>query len=396
MMAKPLEGLKIIDLTRVLAGPFSTMLLADMGADVIKVENPKSGDDSRAFAPFKNGLSAYFVSLNRSKRGVTLNLKEERGKEILKNLVRKSDVLVENYKPGTMKKLGLDYEVLSKVNPRLIYAASSGFGQTGPYSSRAAYDLILQGMSGFMSITGFDAEHPVKAGSSIADVFAGLFTAVGILAALEHRNKTGEGQMVDVAMMDCMIATLENAIASFDCTKKPPKPIGNVHRSIGPFATIPASDGLINVCVGNEELWHKFCDAMGMKEYITDERFANNKSRVENSVELVNIIATYSSKRTAAELMKVLDEVYVPCGPIMNIEQVVNDPQVKARNMIVELDHGEAGKFMAPGVPIHFSRTPASIRSIAPVLGEHNFEVFEKELGLGREDLEKLRKDGVI
>ena len=395
-MAKPLDGLRVIDLTRVLAGPFSTMLLADMGADVIKVENPKGGDDSRAFGPFKDGLSAYYVSLNRSKRSITLNLKEERAREILKKLVEKADILVENYKPGTMKKLGLDYDALKAVNPRLIYAASSGFGQTGPYSSKAAYDLILQGMSGFMSITGFDADHPVKAGSSIADVFTGIFTTVGILAALEHRNKTGQGQMIDVAMLDCMISTLENAVASFDCSGKPPRPIGNVHRSIAPFASFPTSDGLVNVCAGNDELWRRFCDVVGMKQYAADERFANNKARVENFGELSKIIAEYTSKKTTAEWVKALDAEQVPCGPILNIEQVVNDPQVKARNMIMEMEHPKNGKFMVPGVPIRFSETPAAIKSFAPDLGEHNFEVYADLLGLGREEVEALRKDGVL
>ena len=395
-MAKPLDGLKVIDLTRVLAGPFSTMLLADMGADVIKIENPKGGDDSRAFGPFKNGLSAYYVSLNRSKRSITLNLKEERARGILKKLVEKADVLVENYKPGTMKKLGLDYDVLKTVNPRLIYAASSGYGQTGPYSSKAAYDLILQGMSGFMSITGFDAEHPVKAGSSIADVFAGVFTTVGVLAALEHRNKTGLGQIVDVAMMDCMISTLENAVAAFDCSGIPPLPIGNVHRSIAPFASFPTSDGLINVCAGNDELWRRFCDIVGMNKYTTDERFADNRARVENFRELSKIIAEHTAKRTTDEWINALDAVQVPCGPIMNIEQVVKDPQVKARNMIVELEHPEVGKFMVPGVPIRFSDTPAMIKSFAPALGEHNFEVYGELLDISREEVEALHNDGVI
>ena len=395
-MAKPLDGLKVIDLTRVLAGPFSTMLLADMGAEVIKIENPRGGDDSRAFGPFKNGFSAYFISLNRSKNGITLNLKEERGKEIFKKLVSSADILVENYKPGTMKKLRLDYDVLKAVNPRLIYAASSGFGQTGPYSSRAAYDLILQGMSGFMSITGFDAKNPVKAGSSIADVFAGVFTAVGILAALEHRHKTGRGQMVDVAMMDCMIATLENAIAALDCTKKAPEPIGNVHRSISPFATFPTSDGFINVCAGNDELWRKFCETVGMKEYAADQRFASNKGRLDNYGELSKIIAEFTSKRSTGQWMAALEEVKVPCGPIMNLEQVVSDPQVKARNMIVDMEHPQAGTFMVPGVPVKFSETPAEISSFAPMLGEHNFEIYQRELGLSREEVEELQKSGVI
>jgi len=371
------------------------MLLADMGADVIKVENPKGGDDSRAFGPFKNGLSAYYVSLNRSKRGVTLNLKEERAKQIFMELIVGADVLVENYKPGTMEKLGLGYEQLKKVNPRLIYAATSGFGQTGPYSSRPAYDLILQGMSGFMSITGFDAEHPVKAGSSIADVFAGTFTTIGILAALQHRHKTGEGQIVDVSMLDCMISTLENAIASYDCKGKAPQPIGNVHRSISPFAAFPTSDGFINVCAGNDELWRRFCETAGMPEYINDVRFIDNNGRVENFAELVVIISAHTKKRTTAEWMTALEEAKVPCGPIMTIDQVVNNEQVMARDMIVEIEHQEE-KFMAPGCPVKFSLTPASVKSSAPALGEHNYEIFGGELGIGRWEIEELVNRGVI
>lgn len=395
-MAKPLDGLRVIDLTRVLAGPFSTMIMADMGADVIKVENPRGGDDSRAFGPYKNGQSAYYMGLNRSKRSVTLNLKEEQGKEILKKLVKSADILVENYKPGTMKKLGLDYEELKKINPGLIYAASSGFGQTGPYSARAAYDLIVQGMSGFMSITGFDAAHPVKAGSSIADIFAGVFTAIGILSALQHRNKTGQGQMVDVAMLDCMVATLENAVATFDCAGKPPEPIGNVHRSIAPFASFPTADGQVNVCAGNDELWRRFCEVIGMAEYALDERFSDNRRRVENFGELSEIIAEHTRKKTTAEWTAALDAVKVPCGAILNVEQVVNDPQVKAREMIVELTHPEAGKIIVPGVPIKFSETPASIKGPAPALGEHNAEIYGGLLGITAEGLERLKKDGVI
>lgn len=395
-MAKPLDGLRVIDLTRVLAGPFSTMLLADMGADVIKIENPKGGDDSREFGPYKNGLSAYYMGLNRSKRSVTMNLKEEKAKEMLKTLVKDADIVVENFKPGTMKKLGLDYEVLKQVNPKIIYAASSGFGQTGPYSSRAAYDLIVQGMSGFMSITGFDKEHPVKSGSSIADIFAGVFTTIGILAALEHRNKTGEGQMVDVAMLDCMVATLENAIAFYDCYEKSPEPIGNVHRSIAPFASFPTSDGLVNVCVGNDDLWRRFCEVVGMEEFVADPRFADNKKRVENFKDLSVIISERTAKKKTAEWTAALDAVKVPCGAIMNVEQVVNDPQVKARDMIVEMDHPEAGKLRVPGVPIKFSATPAGIKCPAPGLGQHNVEIYKELLGMSKEEVDQLKEKGVI
>jgi len=395
-MTKPLEGIRVIDLTRVLAGPFCTMLLADMGAEVIKVENPKGGDDSRAFGPFKNGLSAYYMGLNRSKRSVTLNLKEPRAKEILKNLVAKADVIVENYKPGTMDKLGLGYAVLKEINPKIIYAASSGFGQTGPYSSKAAYDLIVQGMSGFMSITGFDAKHPVKSGSSIADIFAGVFTAIGILSALQYRNKTGRGQMVDVAMLDCMVAILENAIASYDSTGKAPEPIGNVHRSIAPFATFNTADGFINVCAGNDDLWRRFCEVVGLEEYIEDPRYVDNKSRVENFSELEKLINDRMTTQTTDAWREVLDAVKVPCGPIMNVAQVAVDPQVKARDMIVELMHPLAGKLLVPGTPIKFSETPAAISCPAPELGEHTAEVFGDLLGIDEKEIETLRKNGVI
>lgn len=395
-MAKPLDGLRVIDLTRVLAGPFCTMLLADMGADVIKVENPAGGDDSRAFGPYKQGLSAYYMGLNRSKRSITLNLKDERAKDMLKELVRGADVVVENFKPGTMDKLGLGYDVLRGINPQVVYAASSGFGQSGPYSSRAAYDLIIQGMSGFMSITGFDAQHPVKAGSSIADVFAGVFTAVGILAALEHRRKTGEGQMVDVAMLDCMVAILENALASYDCNGKSPEPIGNVHRSISPFASFRTADGQVNVCAGNDDLWRRFCEVIGMEEYAADPRFADNKGRVANFGELAALINERMEKKTTAQWMEALDKVKVPCGPIMNMEQVAKDPHIQARNMVVELAHPIVGSLLVPGVPVKFSATPAGISGAAPELGEHNKEIFAELLGMSETEIDDLKAKGTI
>lgn len=395
-MPKPLDGLRIIDLTRVLAGPYCTMLLADMGADVVKIENPVGGDDSRAFGPYKNGLSAYYMGLNRSKRSITLNLKHEKAKEMLKSLIREADVVVENYKPGTMNKLGLGYEVLREINPGIIYAASSGFGQTGPYSSKAAYDLIIQGMSGFMSITGFDKEHPVKAGSSIADIFAGVFTTIGILSALEYRRKTGVGQMVDVAMLDCMVATLENALATYDCAGKSPEPIGNVHRSIAPFASFTTADGQVNVCAGNDELWRRFCEVIGMPEYVSDPRFADNKARVANFGELRPLINERMIARNTAEWTAALDAVKVPCGPIMDMEQVVNDPHIQSRDMIVALTHPVAGELLVPGVPIKFSESPASIKCAAPELGEHNMEIYTELLGLNESEIDELKRQGTI
>lgn len=395
-MAKPLEGIRVIDLTRVLAGPFCTMLMADMGADIIKVENPKGGDDSRAYTPFKNGVSAYFMGLNRSKRSITINLKEPEGKDLLKQLAAHADVIVENYKPGTMDKLGLGYDVLKEINPRLVFASISGFGQTGPYSRKAAYDLIIQGMSGFMSITGPDAQHPLKAGSSIADIFAGVFAVIAILAALRHRDKTGEGQMVDVAMLDCMIAVLENAIACYESTGVSPEPIGNGHRSISPFSAFTTADGFINICAGNDDLWRRMCEVIGMEAYVQDERFIDNRGRVENFPDLAVLANERLVKRTTAEWRELLDAAKVPCGPILNIEQMIADHQVQERQMIIEQNHPEAGRLMIPGVPIKFSATPAAVSCPAPILGEHTGEILETLLNMGKAEIAELKNKEVL
>jgi len=269
-MPGPLHGIKVIDLTRVLAGPFCTMTLADLGAEIIKIEKPGTGDDSRAFGPHLHGESAYFMSINRGKKSLTLDLKAEKGREIFLKLVKDADVVVENFKPGVMKKHGLDYAALQKINPKLIYCASSGFGQTGPYSSRPAYDLIIQGMGGLMSITGPDASQPTKVGSSIADIFAGVFSAIGILSALYSRTHTGKGQMVDVAMLDCMVAILENAIARFTGSGIDPVPIGNRHPSIAPFTSVRTSDGYINIACGNDALWLNLCEIIERPDLAPD------------------------------------------------------------------------------------------------------------------------------
>ena len=395
-LAKPLEGIIVLDMTRVLAGPFAGMMLADMGANVIKVENPKGGDDAREYTPFYKGQSAYFMGLNRSKRGVTLNLKSEDGKMLFKKLAAKADVVLENYKPGTMKKLGLDYDVLKEINPKLIYAASSGFGQYGPYSSRPAYDLIVQGMGGLMSITGFDKDHPLKVGSSMADILSGIFTVIGILAAVQARHKTGKGQMVDVAMLDCLVATLENAVARYETSGKSPEPIGNDHPSICPFATIKTKDGFINIAAGNNVLWGRLCNVIGMDKYIEDPRFDTNANRIYNWPALKELLTEHMTKQKTAFWMEKLMEVQVACGPINNIEQVVNDPQIAARHMIVEVDHPLVGKTNLPGVPIKFSDTPASISGPAPILGQHNDEIYNKWLHIKKKDLKRMKEEGTI
>ncbi|EFQ24485.1 Formyl-CoA transferase [Aminomonas paucivorans DSM 12260] len=393
---KPLEGLVVLDLTRVLAGPFAGMMLADMGARVIKVENPQGGDDARAYTPFQNGESAYFMSLNRGKESVTLNLKHPEGKRILKELAARADILVENYKPGTMKKLGLDYDVLSRVNPRLIYAASSGFGQTGPYSDRPAYDLIVQGMGGLQSITGTDPKHPLKVGSSMADILAGIFAVTGILAALHHRDLTGRGQMVDVAMLDCLVATLENAVARYETSGVAPGPIGNDHPSICPFATFESADGFINIAAGNDVLWARLCEVLGIPETAADPRFLTNRDRIENWLALKAILNAQTQGKTTAQWMEALMAVQVPCGPINTIDKVVSDPQVLAREMIVPVAHPVAGELKMPGVPIKFSETPASIAGPAPLLGEHVGAIYGGLLGMSEEEIRKLREEGAI
>jgi CoA:oxalate CoA-transferase len=392
---KALEGIKILDFTRVLAGPFCTMMLADLGAEVIKVERPGAGDDSRHFGPFVGEESAYFMSINRNKKSITVNLKEPAAVEIIKRMIPKMDVVVENFRPGVMEKLGPGYEVLKELNPGLIYASSSGFGHTGPYSQLPAYDLILQGMGGIMSITGPDSEHPTKVGSSIADIFAGTFCAIGILAALHHREKTGEGQEVDVSMLDSQVAILENAVARYFVTGESPVPIGNRHPSIAPFATFHTTDGFINIAVGNDAIWKRFCELVGRPELVEDARFSTNGARNENWQELEPILKEIMSKDSTEGWIERLRKAAVPCGPINNIEQVVNDPQVRHRQMIVEVEHPVAGKFKMPGCPLKLSATPAEEFSPAPVLGADLESVLVEYAGMTPEEIEDLRKRGI-
>jgi CoA:oxalate CoA-transferase len=395
-MPGPLNGIVVVDLTRVLAGPFCTMLLADLGAEVIKIERPDGGDDSRAFGPFVQGESAYFMSINRGKKSATLNLKHPQGKELLQALVAKADILVENFKPGVMDRLGLGYAALSALNPRLIYAASSGFGQTGPYSDRPAYDLIIQGMGGLMSITGPDARHPTKVGSSIADIFAGVFTTIGILAALHARAKTGRGQLVDVGMLDCMVAILENAVARYVATGTDPQPIGNRHPSIAPFATFTTADGAINLAIGNDELWKKFCGLVGAPALADDPRYATNPLRVQHWADLEIDLNKILAGRTTAAWLELFQAKGIPSGPINSISQVLADAHILARQMLVEVSHPTAGPMKIPGVPIKLSATPAEVLGPAPLLGQHNAEIWGARLGRSPEAIATLKSQGVI
>jgi CoA:oxalate CoA-transferase len=395
-MALALEGLRVLDLTRVLAGPYAGMVLGDLGADVVKVEVPLKGDDARAYPPHVHGESAYFMSLNRNKRSLTLDLKSPAGREVFLDLVRCADVVLENYRPGTMARLGLGFETLSEANPRLIYAAVSGFGQTGPYSQRAAYDAVIQAMGGLMSITGPEGGAPTRVGTSIADITAGLFTTIGILAALNSRSVTGQGQMVDVAMLDSVVAVLENAISRYTSTGEVPGPLGNRHPAIFPFEPFETSDGQIMVAAGNDELWARLCRTLDRPELAADPRFSTNPLRHDNYVEMQAALATAFRARTTAAWQQMLDSAGVPNGPINRIDEVIRDPQVLAREMMQTVEHPVAGKMQLPGVPIKLSATPGGIRRPAPVLGEHTNEVLQEWLAWSDEEIAKMRARGAF
>ena len=395
-MAGPLDGMKVLDLTRVLAGPYATMLLGDLGAEVIKIEQPDTGDESRNFGPFKNGFSLYFMSVNRGKQSVTLNLKTERGQAIFKQLLKQTDILVENFRPGTMQKLGLDYDTLKDEYPALIYAACSGFGQTGPYAQQGAYDMIIQGMGGIISITGEPDGPPVRVGTSISDITAALFTTIGVLSALHHRNRTGSGQFVDVAMLDSLVAVLENAVVRYFATGEAPKPLGARHPAITPFEAFASADGHVIIALGNDTLWAKFCEHVDRHELISDERFRTNADRTENHSELFPILSEIMSQRPTDDWIDALGGIGVPCGPINAMDKVVSHPQVQAREMITRIAHDITGEVEVPGVPIKLSETPGNVDAPAPSLGEHTTKVLTDLLKMSADEVEQLRRDGVI
>ena len=395
-MPGPSGGIKVLDLTRVLAGPYATMILSDLGAEVIKIEQPEIGDESRNFGPFKNGFSLYFMSVNRGKRSITLDLKTDRGKDIFKQLVKQSDILVENFRPGTMKKLGLDYETLAAEHPALIYAACSGFGQTGPFAEKGAYDMIIQGMGGIISITGEPDGPPVRVGTSISDITAALFTTIGILSALHNRNSTGKGQLVDVAMLDSLVAVLENAIVRYFATDEIPQPLGSRHPAITPFEAFESADGHIIIAIGNDTLWAKFCEHVDQKNLISDPRFSTNVERTANHSELFPILSEIMRQRTTDEWIDALENIGVPCGPINTIDKVVNHPQVQARNMITQVIHQMTGAVEVPGLPIKLSDTPGDVDIPAPNLGEHTVEILTDVLKMSTDEVKQLKQERII
>jgi CoA:oxalate CoA-transferase len=397
-MFGPLKGVKILDLTWVLAGPFASMVLCDLGADVIKVERPGVGDVARYTAPIVNGESCYFFSVNRGKRSLTLDLKSERGRDIFLRLVEKADVVMENFTPGTMERLGLGYPTLQERNPRLIYAATSGFGQTGPDRFRPALDVVVQGMGGIMSITGEPDGPPVRPGASLGDITGGLFTAIGVLAALQERERSGRGQMIDVSMLDCQISILENAFVRYFATGEVPKPLGTRHPAATPFQAFPTKDGYIVLALswGIENQWELYCATIGRHDLIDDPRFDTPALRTEHHGELEPLLIEAMRKKTTAEWLREFDAIGLACGPLNNIPQAAEQPQVKARGMLVEVEHPVIGRLPLPDTPVKLSRTPGGIRGASPALGEHTDAVLRDLLALSDDEIADLRRSSVI
>jgi crotonobetainyl-CoA:carnitine CoA-transferase CaiB-like acyl-CoA transferase len=391
---KPLAGLRVIDLTQAMAAPFCSMNLADMGADVIKVE-PLMGEDMRRGSASKNGHSGTFVTINRSKRGITLDLKQPKGVEVMHRLVKTADVFVQNYRPGAAKRLGVDYETLAALNPRLIYCSISGFGSTGPYASRGGYDLIAQGMSGIISVTGDEDGPPAKAGLPVSDLGAGLFGAYGILCALEHRERTGQGQLVDTSLLEAAMALTVWEATEYWVTGQAPKPLGSAHRLAAPYQALRASDGWFTVGANNDKLYEALCGALGRPDLAGDPRFAGGPARMKHREALIAELERTTAKEPRAHWLARLDAAGVPSGPINNYAEALADPHALARDMIVDLVHPGAGPIKALGVPVKLSDTPGAVDRPAPLLGQDNADVLT-ELGYSEAEQRSLKDSGVI
>ena len=394
---RPLEGIRILDLTRVLSGPYCTMLLGDLGAEVIKVERPGEGDDTRSFAPpFQGDQAAYFLSINRNKKSITLDMKSEQGKEILWRLLDLSDVLVENFRPGAMERLGFGYEAVTNRRPAIIYCSISGFGDSGPQKDRPGYDVIVQGEAGIMDLTGPRDGPPHKVGTSIADLVSGLTAVQGILAALYTAKIDGRGQRVLVSMYEAVAALLTFNASIYFATGKTPKRRGNEHATIVPYETFEASDGWINLGVANDDIWRRFCAAVGTAELATDRRFANAPDRVRNRDALVPLIKTVIKQRSRDEWLKLLDDSGVPCGAIRTVAEVCDSEVLRARGMIAEMPHASAGNVKGIKSAIHLSETVLDTYTAPPKLGEHTNEVLTRLLGYSSDKVNALRREGVV
>lgn len=398
---RALEGIRVLDLSHVLAAPTATMFLADLGAEVIHVEHPR-GDDAREFGPFvgepDKNRSGYFISLNRNKKSMVLNFKTDGGKEILRALMAVSDVLVENFRPGTMGRLGFSWEEIQKVNPRIIYATISGFGHDAlpGYDARPFYDMAAQAYSGIMSITGPEGGPPCRVGSSIGDIIAGHHAVIGILAALMHRDKTGRGQHFDGSMIDSLFAVLENAVVRHTINGEIPAPLGCRHPTITPFQDFRTKDGAIVVAVGNDALWLKFCAVVGREDLTVDDRFRTNPLRTRHLRTLIPVLEEILAARTTAEWSMIFADAEIPYSPINSIRDICEDPHIRHRGMLVEIDQPLAGKMKIAGSPIRLSETPGRVYAPAPLLGQHTEDILKRILKYSTEDIDRLRREGVI
>ena len=394
---KALQDIQVLDLTRALAGPFCTLMLGDYGADVIKIEIPETGDDTRHWGPpFIGDESAYFLSINRNKRSLTLNFKEQEAIKIFLKLVEKADVVVENFTPGVMKRFGLDYEAVKAINPSIIYCSISGFGQDGPYQNRPAYDQIMQGVSGLMSITGEPDGEPQKVGIAVSDIGAGMWAAFAVMTALHHRSNSGDGQHIDISMLDAQVAWMTYQAAYFFANEEPPKRLGAAHPTLVPYQAFMSQDGkYVNVAVGSERLWERFCEGVNRMDLKDDPNFAQNGDRVRNRSTLVPLLQEYFLTKPADYWVDALQAVNVPAGPINDLADVFSDPQILHREMLVEIPHPTLKSIKQTGLPLKFSVTPGAFDKHPPLLGEHNEEILNS-LGYSAQDIAGLTNNSVI
>ncbi|MCI0439257.1 MAG: CoA transferase [Chloroflexi bacterium] len=392
----PLAGIKVVDFTQILAGPFCTMLLGDMGADVIKIEKPDGGDDTRRFGPpFIEGESAAFLALNRNKRSIVVDLKNEAGVEVARRMLRDADVTVQNSRPGAMERIGLGYEDVRRFNPGIIYCTVSGFGTTGPYSHKAGFDLVAQGMSGLMSVNGFPDMPPAKVGVPMADLNTGLYSAFGILTAYINRLRTGEGQLIDASLLDSAISYTVYESSTYFATGQVATPKGSAHQMLAPYQAFATRDGYINIGAANQANWERMCRAIGREDLLEDSRFVSNAERMAHKDALTAILEETFDGNTTAHWVELLEKAGVPCGPIYNIKQVYDDPHVQSRNMVVEMEHPIAGHIRNIGIPIKLTATPGAVRRPSPVLGQHTDEVLS-EYGYSEGEIARLKDSGAV
>ncbi len=394
-MTSALENIRVVDLTRTLAGPFCTMMLGDMGADVVKIEEPERGDETRGWTPFWNGESTQFVSFNRNKRSVSVNLKEKEGVEIIHALAARADVMTESFRAGALDRMGLGYEAISKIKPDIIYCSISGYGRTGPMAQKPGYDLLIQAYSGLMNLTGDPDGMPMRVGFSLVDLFTGMMAFGSIMTALYHRQQTGQGQWIEAALLDGQVAALSYHAAAYLATGNEPQRMGSGHPSLVPYQSFPASDGFFIVGVANQGLWTRFCNGIGRPDLLEDPRFLTNDDRVAHRSECVQVLSEIFQADTVAHWVEVITEAGVPCGPINRVSDVVADPQVLARGMIADITHPNVPGLRVPGSPLKLTETPPSVRHHPPLLGQHNREVLE-ELGYASAEIARLEKGAVI